>query len=62
MAKIKTQSNFLEKARIIELLKSKKDGVLCFTDGTSPYGVPLTYNLFHDDTSPPECRILNANI
>ena len=43
MAEIKTQSLFLEKPRVEELLKSKRDGVLCFTDGSRPYGVPLTY-------------------
>ncbi len=50
MAELKTQSVFLEKPKIEELLKSKKDGVLCFSDGTSPYGVPLTYTLYQDDT------------
>ncbi len=50
MAELKTQSVFLEKPRIVELLQSKKDGVLCFTDSTSPYGVPLTYTLYQKDT------------
>jgi len=49
MAELKTRSTFLEKPKIVELLKSKKDGVLCFTDGTSPYGVPITYSLYHDE-------------
>jgi len=50
MAELKPQSKFLEKPRIEELLKSKKDGVLCFTDGKSPYGVPLTYTAYQEDT------------
>ena len=48
MAELKTQSVFLEKPRIEKLLKSKKDGVLSFTDGKKPYGVPLTYTLYND--------------
>ena len=48
MAELKPQSKFLEKPRIEELLKSKRDGVLCFTDGTLPYGVPLTYSAYQD--------------
>jgi len=50
MAELKTKSTFIEKPRIEELLKTKKDGVLCFTDGASPYGVPLTYSAYQDDT------------
>jgi len=50
MAELRVQSKFLDKAKIEELLKSKKDGVLCFTDGKSPYGVPLAYTSYHDDT------------
>jgi nitroimidazol reductase NimA-like FMN-containing flavoprotein (pyridoxamine 5'-phosphate oxidase superfamily) len=50
MAELRTQSKFIDKARIEELLKSKKDGVLCFTDGQSPYGVPLAYTSYHNDT------------
>lgn len=46
MAELKSQSLFLEKTRIEQLLKSKKDGVLCFTDGKRPYGIPLTYTLY----------------
>ena len=48
MAELKFQSTFLEKPRIEELLKSKKDGVLCFTDGKRPYGIPLTHNLYNN--------------
>jgi nitroimidazol reductase NimA-like FMN-containing flavoprotein (pyridoxamine 5'-phosphate oxidase superfamily) len=50
MADLKTQSTFLDKPKIEELLKSKNDGVLCFTDGTSAYGVPLAYTAYHNDT------------
>lgn len=50
MAELRTQSTFLEKSKIEELLKSKKDGVLSLTDGQSAYGVPLTYMTYHDDT------------
>jgi len=50
MAELRVQSKFLDKARIEELLKSKRDGVLCLTDGQSPYGVPVAYTLYHDDT------------
>ncbi|GEM_PF-408970 len=50
MAKLKTHSMFLEKEKIVELLKTHKDGVLCFTDSTAPYGVPLTYTLYHDES------------
>jgi len=50
MAELRVQSKFLEKAKVEELLKSKRDGVLCFTDGKTPYGVPLAYTSYHDDT------------
>ncbi len=46
MAELKSQSVFLDKPKIEKLLASKKDGVLCFTDGNRPYGVPLTYTLY----------------
>ena len=48
MAELKTKSIFLEKEKIEHLLRSKKDGVLCFTDGDSPYGVPLNYSAYTD--------------
>lgn len=54
MAQLKSQSQFLEKPRIEELLQSKRDGVLCFTDGSRPYGVPLTYT--HYDSGCLYCR------
>lgn len=33
-----------------ELITTKRDGVLSFTDGTSAYGVPLGYALYDKDT------------
>jgi len=50
MAELRVQSKFLDKAKIEELLKSKKDGVLSFTDGKSAYGVPLAYTAYQNDT------------
>jgi nitroimidazol reductase NimA-like FMN-containing flavoprotein (pyridoxamine 5'-phosphate oxidase superfamily) len=50
MAELRAQSQFIDRAKIEELLKSKKDGVLSFTDGNAPYGVPLAYILYHDHT------------
>jgi len=50
MAELRTQSQFLDKPKIEELLKSKKDGVLSLTDGQSPYGVPVAYTSYHSDT------------
>ena len=50
MAELRTQSKFLDKLKIVELLKSKRDGVLSLTDGQSAYGVPLTYMTYYDDT------------
>ncbi len=49
MATLKTESKFVKRDRIEELLKTKSDGVLCFTDGTSPYGIPLSYALYKED-------------
>lgn len=43
MAELRTRSHVLDRAKIEELLQSKRDGVLCFTDGASAYGVPLGY-------------------
>jgi len=50
MAELRTKSKFLEKQKIKELLKSKRDGVLSLTDGQSAYGVPLAYTSYYDDT------------
>jgi nitroimidazol reductase NimA-like FMN-containing flavoprotein (pyridoxamine 5'-phosphate oxidase superfamily) len=49
MAEVKTQSKFVDKPRIEALLKTQRDGVLCYTDGTAPYGVPLKYTVYEDD-------------
>ena len=49
MAELRTQSTFLDKPKIEELLKSKRDGVLCLTDGKSAYGVPIAYFSYSDD-------------
>jgi nitroimidazol reductase NimA-like FMN-containing flavoprotein (pyridoxamine 5'-phosphate oxidase superfamily) len=46
MAELRTHSKFLEKPKIEELLQSKRDGVLCFTNGQSPLG----YAYYEDDT------------
>ncbi|MFC1591008.1 pyridoxamine 5'-phosphate oxidase family protein [Thermodesulfobacteriota bacterium] len=48
MAQIKSHSEFMTRQRVEELLRSKKDGVLCFTDGSQPYGIPLNYGAYHD--------------
>ena len=50
MAELRVQSRFLEKPRIEELLKTRKDGVLSLTDGKSAYGVPVAYTSYHDDS------------
>ncbi len=50
MAELRTQSQFLDKPKIVELLKSKRDGVLCLTDGQSTYGVPVAYASYHNET------------
>ena len=49
MAELRTQSKFLDKPKIEELLKSKRDGVLSLTDGQSSYGVPLAYTFYQND-------------
>jgi nitroimidazol reductase NimA-like FMN-containing flavoprotein (pyridoxamine 5'-phosphate oxidase superfamily) len=50
MAELRTQSKFLDRPKIEELLKSKSDGVLSLTDGQSAYGVPVAYASYHNET------------
>jgi nitroimidazol reductase NimA-like FMN-containing flavoprotein (pyridoxamine 5'-phosphate oxidase superfamily) len=49
MADLRTQSHFLDEPKIIELLQSKRDGVLSFTNGTAAYGVPLGYAYYDNN-------------
>ena len=49
MAELRTRSHVLDKPQIEEYLKSKRDGVLSFTDGKSAYGVPLGYAYYDSD-------------
>ena len=49
MAELRARSHVLDKPKIEEYLKSKRDGVLSFTDGTSAYGVPLGYAYYDSD-------------
>ena len=49
MADLRTQSHFLDEPKIKELLQSKRDGVLSFTNGTAAYGVPLGYAYYDNN-------------
>ena len=49
MAELRAPSQFLDKPKIVELLKSKSDGVLSLTDGQAAYGVPIAYASFHNE-------------
>jgi nitroimidazol reductase NimA-like FMN-containing flavoprotein (pyridoxamine 5'-phosphate oxidase superfamily) len=41
MAELRAPSRSLDKKRIERLMEAKRDGVLCFTDGKHPYGIPM---------------------
>jgi len=51
MAEMRTRSHLLDKPKIEEYIKSKRDGVLSFTDGKSTYGVPLGYAYYDSENS-----------